>query len=53
VKQSGQAYRRPLPWLVCDNGRMLAESTKHLHSGHHFVFDEGALMGFTLQRTAR
>jgi len=51
VKQSGQAYRRPLPWVVCDNGRMLVESTKHLHSGHHFVFDAGALMGFTLQGT--
>jgi hypothetical protein len=28
---------------------MLVESTKHLHSGHHFVFDAGALTGFTLR----
>src|SRR5258706_279395 len=31
--------------------RMLVESTKPLHSGHHFVFDAGELMGFTLQGT--
>jgi len=41
VKQSGQA-NRTLPVGVRDNGRIVAASTRRLHSGHRLIF-EGSL----------
>ena len=38
VKQSGQANRTPLVGLR-DNGRIVAASTRRLHSGHRLIFD--------------
>src|SRR5450830_175539 len=41
VKQSGQANRTP-PYCERDNGRIVAASTRRLHSGHRLIF-EGSL----------
>jgi hypothetical protein len=43
VKQSGQTYRTP-PCCERDNGRIVAASTRRLHSGHRLIFDGSLLI---------
>lgn len=52
LKQSGQTNRIPLPSWLRDSGRMVADSTSRLHSGHTLIF-EGSLPTASPRRIER